>query len=74
MSVDISHTGNEAGRRSLGVLIEALEKGHLLVMNGSVVIELDEPFPLTNDHSAWMALDQDDFAALKSLAIDVSQP
>lgn len=56
------------GKASLRVLIDELEKGHLLLMNGSLVIAADEPMPLTNDHRAWMALDQDDFAALKALA------
>lgn len=58
----------ERGKACLRVLIEELEKGHLVLMNGSVVIAADEPMPLTNDHRAWMALDQDDFAELKALA------
>lgn len=59
----------ENGKACLRVLIDELEKGHLLLLNGnSLVIAADEPMPLTNDHNAWMVLDQDDFAALKNLA------
>lgn len=57
-----------AAKACLRVLIDELEKGHLLLMNGSLVIAANEPFPLTSDHHAWMALDQDDFALLKELA------
>jgi hypothetical protein len=48
-------------------LIEELEKGHLLIYNNFLVIAANEPLPLTNDHDAWMALDADDFAAMKEL-------